>query len=261
MSEKAHTLPIAVEYSDSVGTPKKDYLILPVEVKELPEGVEVKVEGFTSGKKRPISITLTGLKEAKLLPMRESIVFLPKEEISIKEGRNSVEGYTNLTAGIYLLPFLLTWKSSGREFSTLTNIPVEVKGTEDVFAYAEERTLKAGKVNEVSVVVANAGSEKVKGLTLSFVPSNLSLLSGEKVFIGELDGNDYTSETVKVVPTGGRPSLRVVVEYEDALGNPHSISESLPFTMSVEEKKEFPWVWAGAGVLLIILVFYFWRKR
>jgi len=159
--------------------------------------------------------------------------------------------------GVYNIPIKITGQNN---YSTDNVIGLVVAGITD-FDISYVETLGSFSLN-----VANVGISTASAVAVT-LPSqkNFSVTGSRTSVLGNLNPGDYTSAIFQLAKTpGGGNYLELAIQYTDTSGQRHTVTKSLPVTLSstgtqTKSSSTNYSTWLLAAV--IILVLYFQRGK
>ncbi len=168
--------------------------------------------------------------------------------------------------GIYALPLMVKYTDALhlKEYASASAVFIKARGTSEVMVYFENPELKEGE-NTLEITIANTGTEKIHAVWVEISSGSIKIYP-KKIFIGELDRDDYDSESVKINTQAGRHVIAVTVHFRDAFEKEHTQTFFLELNIPVEKKKKnsfekYEYLYAGALIAVIILIVFLLRKK
>jgi len=148
----------------------------------------------------------------------------------IKDGRIKyaifkIRALNDAAAGIYKIPVQVTYNEEGeiKKMSSLIGLTINSQPILD--ASIEDGLLLKGSENKISVKIINKGLSNVKFLEIEMKKSSYySITSPERVYIGDLDSDDFDSGEFTVYFKENAPSassMPIIIRYRDILNNEH----------------------------------------
>ncbi|MEM3514120.1 MAG: hypothetical protein QXT02_00660 [Candidatus Hadarchaeum sp.] len=180
----------------------------------------------------------------------------------------------NLSAGVYSIPILLSYLDetktqifTGREFAGL-----RVYGSINLITTLNSQDMvAAGTSGSMEIKIANAGTMEAQFLQLNFIGSSvLEDVSPTSIYIGRLKSDDYDTEKISFRVSGnatkGVYPVKLELVYQDPFGKEFTEAETVYLTVLSQEdlnkNVEIPlWQLAIIGLIIVIVVYSFWRKR
>lgn len=144
-------------------------------------------------------------------------------------------------AGVYKVPLQLEYIDEiGQTYKENNTISLIVSSVPQIFVRIESSEIYEGnKIGEVVINIVNNGVADIKFLTAELEESeDYDILTSNKVYVGELDSDDYESIEfrLKVLDGKSRISLPLMLEYSDA--NNRKYDETLDVTLNIRGAKE-----------------------
>ena len=175
--------------------------------------------------------------------------------------------------GMYKIPLNISYNDErGNSFSVTDVVAVLIGDTPDIKSYIKKSTvLQAGKAGTVTVEIANTGTNDIKFLELTLLPSDdFELVSTTNyVYIGDVDSDDTESEEFDIYIQKGVEKLLLPVnlKYQDANNklSEQKFDLELKLYSSSQLKKlgVIETSYTGIYILVIILAaggYFFYRK-
>ena len=167
-----------------------------------------------------------------------------------------IKVYPSASPGYYKLPLtLIFYDDQGTKTETQDLIGLVVKSVPDLMIYTEETTIsQKNTVGDVTLKFVNKGINDLKFLDISLEQSDdYDVISIPREYIGDLDSDDYRSETFTINPFSESVDLKVSVSFKDENNNDYSEIISVPFKLSEasSDNNYFP----SISTILLILVF------
>ena len=163
----------------------------------------------------------------------------------IKDGKSKTAEFeiialSNAESGIYKIPVEINYKENGDMKTRNSLISVVVNSEPILGINIEKGLLLKGMENELSIKVVNKGLSDMKFLELEIGSStNYNLFSPSKIYIGDIDSDDFDVADFKIYFSDKIPdtaSVPVTVFYRDALNNEYTESFSLPIKVYTNDK-------------------------
>lgn len=160
----------------------------------------------------------------------------------IKSARFKLITLSDAKSQIYKIPVKITYFEEN-ELQVITKISLISLGVISkpiIGINVEENLLLKGKNNELSIKVINKGLGDIKFLEIEIMDSNnFDLLSSKKVYIGDLDSDDFDTVSFKVFFKENIPNkinFPIKIEYSDSLNKEYS--ENLNISLDVYAKEK-----------------------
>lgn len=191
--------------------------------------------------KLSINIDLTNLPFA---PFDSSTEFSIDEirENKIKNARFKLIVLNDAQPMIYKIPIKISYREEdSSELITKTSlISLKVESKPILGVNKEDNLLLKGEVNEIGVKVINKGLSNINFLEIEIQPSNnFQLLSPNKIYIGDLDSDDFDSVSFKIFIQENSPNkinIPLIIKYEDSLNKEYD--ENVDLQVDVYERKK-----------------------
>ena len=170
-------------------------------------------------------------------------------------------------AGIYKIPVKVKYEVDGESKEKDFTISIVVNAEPDFILSSNSMILKNQK-NEIEIIITNKGLAGAKFLEIEINEAGYSILSQNKVYIGDLDSDDFDSASFEIfTKDSGAISIPVILKYMDS--NNKEYSELLFLQLksySREEavklgliKKDNTIIYFG-GVFALIVIWLVYKK-
>ncbi len=197
------------------------------------------------------------------------------EEDEDETARFGVIALNNAKSGIYKIPMIISYDDGNSVKTRSSLISLTVNSKPVLGIEAEEGLLLKGVKNELAVRITNKGLSDVRFLEVELGSSSYTdLLSQKKVYIGDIDSDDFDSAGFQIFFKKNSPDkviVPVTLNYMDATNSVKSESFDLVLNVYSREKaielglmKQSYTLYYIAGVVLVIVIFFVyrsWRKR
>ena len=177
-----------------------------------------------------------------------------------------IKAYPSATPGYYKLPLTLTfYDDQGTETETQDLIGLVIKSVPELMVYVEKTTIsQEGQSGDVTLKFVNKGINDLKFLDVSLENTDsYEVLSINQEYIGDLDSDDYRSETFTIKSSAKETDLKVSVSYKDENNNEFEEILSIPFQIAndVSDGKKFPSVSTVLLIIVLVVVAGLWYRR
>ncbi|MEN9626046.1 MAG: hypothetical protein RL557_374 [archaeon] len=216
-----------------------------------------------------VSVSLD-LKDVPFAPADASSEFSVDEirEDKIKYARFSLIVLNNAQPDIYKIPITITYhEEDAPEIITKASlISVTVVADPILSVNSQDSVLIKGQNNELTVKLVNQGVADIKFLEMEVTPSlYVTLLSSNKIYIGDLDSDDFDSVTFNIFVKENAPdsiSVPVTINYKDSLNKAYTKQFDVPVKAYTEDKavelglKEKSYTMQIVIIVILLIVFY-----
>ncbi len=130
----------------------------------------------------------------------------------------ALKAYPTAEPGYYKLPLSMSfYDQEGTQTEKQDYIGVIIKAVPELKIYVEDNEkLKQGEDGEVSLKFVNKGVSDLKFLDVELLPNkNYKIIGSGQAYVGDLDSDDYRTETFKVNPSKESVELQVKYSYKD----------------------------------------------
>lgn len=148
-----------------------------------------------------------------------------------------IKSYPTATPGYYKLPLTMTFfDDQGTETEKTDIIGVVISAVPELKIYIEgKENLQAQSEGTITLKFVNKGINDLKFLDVEVLESDEYSINDNKEYIGDLDSDDYRSETFTLTPRGDQINLQVKVSYKDENNKAYESVENLVVTCDCEK--------------------------
>ncbi|MDH3353081.1 MAG: hypothetical protein OEL87_01415, partial [Nanoarchaeota archaeon] len=122
------------------------------------------------------------------------------------------------------------------------------------------------QTNEMTLEVLNIGASDIEALSLEIPKQNsIDVKGANKIVVGDLDSNEYTSADFEAVPLDGEFAINLV--YSDTINTRRTIIQNITFDSSyftnrkADEKTTPVWTYIIYGVIILIFLYLVFKRR
>jgi len=170
----------------------------------------------------------------------------------------------NTESGIYTVPLYINYtniQGETRSFSTL--ISIKISETPSYYVLVESIKRMSG-ATQATLKFVNNGPTVLQFFNVKVLESRyVKLKSSDQLYIGDLDSDDYLTETFLADITRSKTIVPLEITYKDSIGNSYKDYVNVTWDKSKIENKTPASI---APLILVLLVaagvgYYFYRKR
>ncbi len=171
----------------------------------------------------------------------------------------SLKAYPDAQPGYYKIPLTIDYTNDDGQTTTQEDIVgLIVQAEPELKAYLKATTRKNNLV-ETQIQFVNKGISDLKFLDISMEPNeDYAVIDSADRYIGDLDSDDYRSETFTIQSNKKEITLHMKAEYRD--DNNKIYEKNLELTTTLPEEKH-----SYTGIIILILVLgviaYLWFKK
>jgi len=150
----------------------------------------------------------------------------------------TIQAYPDASPGYYKLPVHMRfYDEEGTQTQQSDYIGLIVKAMPELSIYIEDnQKLRQNQEGEVVLRFVNKGISDVKFLDVAILPSeDYELLGSAQAYVGDLDSDDFRTETFKILPKKETITLQLAYDYKDENNNVYSITEELDVRCNCSE--------------------------
>ena len=167
---------------------------------------------------------------------------------------------------VHVLPIILSYRDErNNRYNATTSISSIVNFPPSLLVTVDQSTLAGiNKTGEVTFKLINKGATKVKFLTVELdKQKDFDLLSpSRRLYVGNLDADDFETVTYKVKALGSKPIFTINMTYLDPFNTEYTRSQTIPVTLTQPEKDGQPWyVWAAIAIAVITIMSFMYRHQ
>jgi len=173
----------------------------------------------------------------------------------------------SMAPGIYKIPVTVAYKDqTGASYSQDGFVGMSVGADPELLIYVEQSSVDSKTFEgEVVVKFVNKGLTGVKLLEMEVLPSDKVTVTSEssKIYIGNIDVDDYESGNFNVKLTDDAASLPIRISYRDALNRPYEQRVDLKLmTSNANGDSSSRWyIWVFVIVIIGAAVWYFMKRQ
>ncbi len=187
--------------------------------------------------------------------------------------RISLVSLPDSKAGVYKIPLELSYSDElGRNYTKPDILSLVVGGKPSIdIIISEQDVLSPGATGEFTVQVINKGLIDVKLASIEVKESpGVELLSPRKVYLGELDSDDFDTSRFKIHVDSNAESVKIPVELSYMDANNNEYYETVELKPKVYSKSELSRLGLGGNgsfgiiagtIIAIVIVLAFLRLR
>lgn len=157
---------------------------------------------------------------------------------------------------VYAVPITITFSDErGNDYSITDEVALIINAKPELEVYLDDTDLLSDNLKgEFTLKFVNKGLSTIKSATAEIQASeDFELLaSTRKVYIGNIDSDDYETETFKINAKKGEFLIPVSIHYMDALNNEYTQDVQLP--LSLFSTKQTTNGNGNTGVVVVIVV-------
>lgn len=239
------------------------------------DSVRLHPDEIAPGETAQISITLDNegdndLKEVSVSLDFADIPFAPYNSGSeysigdIDEGDSETAKFEIIAlndafSGIYKIPVEINYRENSEIKTKESLISIAIFSEPETTAQVEEGLFIKGKENEISIKIINKGFSNIKFLEINLGSSTYySLNSPNKIYIGDIDSDDFDSADFKILLKENIPNtinLPVSITYKNAKNKENTESFNLQIrTYSVKEATQLGLIKKNNALLISIII-------
>ena len=129
-------------------------------------------------------------------------------------------------AGVYKIPVQISYKINNSFQTKISFISISINAKPQL-ELSSDSILIVGQKNKLQIQVTNKGLAKAKFLEVQLNAGSYDILSSNKVYIGDLNSNDYDSASFDVFLNNNLQVIPVSLSYTDFANNQYSESQTL----------------------------------
>lgn len=185
----------------------------------------------------------------------------------MKDFSFTVKAYPDATPGYYKLPLAISfYDDEGSQTSSEDIVGVIIKAEPELKIYLEETTItEVNTQGEITLNFVNKGINDLKFLDIEVLEKEeYELLSNSQSYIGDLDSDDYRSETFTIRPTQKDTELDVNVSFKDENNKAYTYTTSVALHFNKTNKAKNDSLSLSTILLIIVvigIILYAIRRR
>lgn len=177
-----------------------------------------------------------------------------------------VKTYPSATPGYYKLPLTLTfYDDQGTETEKQDYVGVIIQAQPELKIYIDETTITPEKIQgEITLKFVNKGVSDLKFLDIALLDDeSYEVLSTKTDYIGDLDSDDYRSETFTIQTKSNDVQLKLSIDYKDENNKEYAYTATVPLEYNKIQTAGNSKGSTGTIVIILIVIIvgiYFWRR-
>ena len=225
--------------------------------------------GKTNTKNIKAKLDLTFVPFAPITSTEKSILSLnTKEEETITF---EIKSLANTESGTYKIPLSITFEDEGgeiKEKQELVSITIGSTPIIDISAETEKPVI-IDQPSIFTIKLTNSGLENIKLATLTLKESNnYKIISTNKIYIGEIDSDDYQTAEFTIIPITKTP-VNILFTFKDSNNKDFNIEQELDIPIyNLNEAKSLGLISNNtntiiivAFIIIIIIALIIYKKR
>jgi hypothetical protein len=247
------------------------------------KGIKTQPETIAPGEEAVLLFTLENLADSAMKDIEISldlnnIDIAPSGEIADKKLRMidaggvadimfKIKALPGAAGGIYKIPFNLTYANYfGNIYSQSGLISVGVSSRPELIISVDSSAVsKQTRIGDVDIKIVNEGLTNLKFVSAEIQDSkNYKILSGNVVYIGDIDSDDFGTATFKLsAKTGKDFNIPLKLSFKDAVNNEYAqnVNVTLKMLSNAELGKPSPWGGIITAVIVILILLIIFVKR
>jgi len=188
-----------------------------------------------------------------------------------KQADFEISALNDAKSGNYKIPVKISYTENGVLNTRQSLISLLVNSEPIIEASVEDGLLLKGQKNAITIKVVNKGLADVKFLEIEVGNSgSYTLLSPKKVYIGDIDSNDFDSAEFQIFFKETSPdkvNLLITVKYKDVTGKEYIYDDSLESKVYSQEQAISLGLITKSNtstiiivIVVIIVIFFIYRK-
>ncbi|MFH1290497.1 MAG: hypothetical protein ABIH92_03750 [Nanoarchaeota archaeon] len=272
MRFKLFTLTLVVIFSLSLTSA---VIINSVQATDLAPGqegqIEIEVENILDKDAIDVSLTLNfqGLPFIPLGTSEQSINEIDEDDE--EEFIFRLRASNNIEPGDYEIPYTLSYEVDDDERSRSGTIGIKVSADPDLTFSIDTTNPIQNRQGKLTVKIINKGFFDARFVSLKVIPDGFTLLSDDEAYIGEIESDDFETESFDVIFKNLDANVFLIVEYKDFDNNPvvenielplqvYSEQQALEFGL-ITQSKTASYVIGIIVIIVLIIIWRSWRRR
>lgn len=197
------------------------------------ESVDINPSQVEPGKSVSVSVSLENNENKDLTDINVKIdlkdlpfsgtneLTLDIDEDDSEEAEFNLEVLDNAKSGVYTIPIQVNYINDESKATTKTSSGVvKVSSIPKIDVVREDGLLLKGQKNILTLKIINKGLADIKFSEIEVIPSGIDILSQKKVYLGDIDSDDFDTAEFQVFIKENSPNniiLPVNVVYKDVL--------------------------------------------
>lgn len=191
------------------------------------------------------------------------------DEDDSEEAEFDLDVLDNAQSGVYTIPVKIDYVDDEDKAVTKTSSGVvKVSSVPKIDVVREDGLLLKGQKNILTIKIINKGLADIKFTEIELTPSGIDLLSQKKVYLGDIDSDDFDSAEFEVFIKENSPNnivLPVNVVYRDVLNKEYQESFNIElrvysrddaYSLGLLTRSYTTQIIAGVAILVILWFVY-----
>mgnify|MGYP000421498520 CR=1 FL=1 len=228
-------------------------------------GIKNDISSVIRDLKISLNLSTTPLVQIGEISEKKVNVLFPKEKVNLTF---NVKALPETSGGIYRIPIVIRYTDeSGNKYSKIELVGIEIGAEPEIYITVDSTTIsKSNSIGNVILKIVNLGLTDLKfvNLELKEINDKYKVLSSNKMFIGDLDSNDYeTAEFKLAVKSKKDIVLPIRITFRDTSNRQYS--KNIKVKLRLLSSKELGETHTTRNLILISIiiaffVFVFYRK-
>ncbi len=178
----------------------------------------------------------------------------------------NIKAYPTAAPGYYKLPLTVSfYDEEGTKTDKTDYLGVIVEATPELKIYVEDtKNLQKEEKGTVTLKFVNKGISDLKFLDVEVLPSkDYDLTDKTQTYVGDIDSDDYRSETFTLTPHKETIQLNVKVNYKNSNNKVYETTRTVSVNMNTanNEKKKISTASVVIALLVLLGIIFFFRRH
>ena len=274
MKNKILSLVLAILFLSSLASALNidSVSVKPEEIKQGEKiSLELVIENNLDSDVEDVSISLD-LKDIPFAPYLTSnqVSYEGIKEGKEKEARFNLIAFSDAESGTYKIPVKISYILDLKEIEKEGVVSLIINAKPELEVFAEDAILIKGQSSELIIRIVNSGLGDVKLLSLELeTVRGMRILDNKKVYIGDIDSDDFDSVEFKLKVDENAPSiisLPIKLNYKDFQNNNIEENKNLELRIYTKEQainlglvKKSNTLVIVIGIIILIILFLVYR--
>lgn len=178
----------------------------------------------------------------------------------------TIKASNEIAPGDYAIPYTLTYEVNNQVKTRTGTLGVKIKADPELTYSISTENPVLNQKGTITLNIINKGFFDARFVSLKIVPTGMTLLSEDQIYIGTVDSDDFETVTFDVLFKSENPTLSGLIEYKDFENQPKIEGISLPVKVYSEEEaielgimKKSNLAFYIIIIVALILIWVVWR--
>lgn len=228
--------------------------------------IEIEVDNILNDDVTDVSLSLQ-FNDTPFIPVGTS----EQSADEIQEGEDedfffTIKASNTVEPGNYEIPFTISYELNGDVKTKTGTIGIQVDADPELSFTAATENPIVDEQGQITLRIINKGFFNARFVSIKVLPEDFTLLSESEAYIGEVESDDFESQSFDVLFTKTNPTFRAIVTYKDFENNDKIQEIEIPLTVYTRERalelgiiQPTIVIYYIIGVVVLIILIILWR--